>query len=120
MTRRSVAAGVDDGRGPVPAVACERMAAPLLRGLREWQKDAEDPFAVAGGILFFPNLYRGTPIAGEDLELLGIVADTNMPLVILQPELGRNRDRFGALLDTLHAAGSPAYRWLSLTRARLI
>ena len=105
-------AAVDSGRGPIAAVACDRMAAPLLRGLRDWQRDARDPFAVAGGILFFPNLYRGTPIAGEDPELLGIVSATNMPLVAFQPELGSNRDRFGALLDTLHAAGSPAYGWL--------
>jgi len=105
-------AAVDSGRGPIAAVACDRMAAPLLRGLRDWQRDAEDPFAVAGGILFFPNLFRGTPVAGEDPELLGIVSATNMPLVVFQPELGSNRDRFGALLDTLHAAGSPAYGWL--------
>jgi thiol-disulfide isomerase/thioredoxin len=105
-------AAVASGRGPIAAVACDRMAAPLLRGLRDWQQGAEDPSAVAGGILFFPNLYRGTPIAGEDPELLGIVPATNMPLVVFQPELGSNRDRFGALLNILHAAGSPAYGWL--------
>jgi thiol-disulfide isomerase/thioredoxin len=105
-------AAVASGRSLVAAVACDRMAAPLLRGLRDWQQDAEDPSAVAGGILFFPNLYRGTPVAGEDPELLGIVSATTMPLVVFQPELGSNRDRFGGLLDTLHVAGSPAYGWL--------
>lgn len=105
-------AAVASGRGPIAAVACDRMAAPLLRGLRDWQRDAGDPLAVAGGILFFPNLYRGTPIAGEEPELLGIVSATNMPLVIFQPELGSNRGRLSPLLDSLHAAGSPAYGWL--------
>lgn len=105
-------AAVDSGRGPIAAVACDRMSAPLLRGLRDWQRDAQDPFAVTGGILFFPNLYRGTPVAGEDPELLGIVSATNMPLVLFQPELGSDRERFGALLDALHAAGSAAYGWL--------
>lgn len=105
-------AAVDSGRGPIAAVACDRMAAPLLRGLRDWQRNAEDPFAVAGGIVFFPNLYRGTPVAGEDPEFLGIVSATNMPLVLFEPEFGSNRDRFGTLLTTLHAAGSPAYGWL--------
>lgn len=105
-------AAVDSGRGPVAAVACDRMAVPLLRGLRDWQRDALDPFAVAGGILFFPNLFRGTPVAGEEPELLGIVSATNMPVLLFQPELGSNRDRFGSLLGTLHAAGSPAYGWL--------
>jgi thiol-disulfide isomerase/thioredoxin len=105
-------AAVRTGRGPIVVVACDRMSVPLLRGLRDWQQRAEDPEAVAGGILFFPNLYRGTPVAGEDPELLGIVSATNLPLAIVQPELGSNRDRLGGLLAVLHAAGSPAYGWL--------
>jgi thiol-disulfide isomerase/thioredoxin len=105
-------AAVRTGRGPIVIVACDRMSVPLLRGLRDWQKRAQDPYAVAGGILFFPNLYRGTPVAGEDPELLGIVSATNLPVAVFQPELGSNRDRFGDLLAALHAAGSPAYGWL--------
>jgi len=107
-----LAAAVRSGQGPVVVVGCDRMAAPLLRGLRHWQQQADDPTAVAGGILFFPNLFRGTPIAGEAPEYLGIVAATNMPLAIFQPALGSNRERLGPLLDTLYAAGSPAYAWM--------
>jgi len=107
-----LAKAVASGRGPIVITTCDRMTVPLLRGLRDWQKQADDMSDVAGGILFFPNLYRGTPVAGEDPELLGIVSATNMPLVILQPELGTNRHRLEDLLETFHQAGSPAYGWL--------
>jgi thiol-disulfide isomerase/thioredoxin len=105
-------AAVASGRGPVVVVACDRMAVPLLRGLRSWQERAQDMSAVAGGVLFFPNLYRGTPVAGEAPELLGIVSATTLPVVVLQPELGTHRQRLDALLDTFHEGGSPAYGWL--------
>jgi thiol-disulfide isomerase/thioredoxin len=93
-------------------VACDRMAAPVLRGMREWQRQTRNPDAVAGAVLFFPNLYRGTPIAGEEPELLDIVAATNLPVMIMQPALGSNRARLPELMRTLHAAGSASYSWL--------
>jgi thiol-disulfide isomerase/thioredoxin len=100
------------GKRPIVLVACDRMAAPLLRGLRAWQEQGGDNGAVAGAVLFFPNLYRGTPVAGEAPELLGIVSATNLPVVVMQPALGANRGRLDALLTTLRDAGSPAYSWL--------
>jgi len=98
---------------PIVLVACDRMSVPLLKGLREWQLRAKpvDRGRVAGGVLFFPNLYRGTPVAGEEPELMDIVAASNMPLMIMQPELGANRVRLPQLLEKFHAAGSPAYSW---------
>jgi len=99
------------GRRPIVLVACDRMAIPLLRGLRAWQEQGGDNAAVAGAVLFFPNLYRGTPVAGEAPELLGIVAATNMPVMVMQPELGANRGRLETLLGALREAGSPAYSW---------
>ncbi len=105
-------AAVRSGRGPIVLVTCDRMSVPLLRGLRAWQEGGGDTTAVAGGILLFPNLYRGTPVAGEEPELLGIVAATNMPVAIFQPAMGSNRARLGELLETLYAAGSPAYAWM--------
>ncbi len=109
-----LAAAVKTGRRPVVLVACDRMAAPALRGMREWQVQAQPrpSESVAGAVLFFPNLYRGTPIAGEEPELLDIVAATNLPVMIMQPALGANRARLPALMSTLHAAGSGAYSWL--------
>lgn len=110
---RLLGAAVDAAAGrPVVLVACDRMAAPALRGLRAWQQAGGDSRAVAGAVLFFPNLYRGTPVAGEEPELLGIVAATNLPLVIMQPALGAHRARLPALLERLRGGGGPAYAWL--------
>ena len=103
-----IAAGVKTGR-PVVLVGLDRMAVPILRGLHHWQRSTTDVQAVAGAILLFPNLYRGTPVAGVPPQFLGIVSATNMPLMILEPERGVNRNRLGELLDALQAAGSPAY-----------
>lgn len=100
------------GHRPIVLVACDRMAMPALRGLRTWQERGGDSRAVAGAVLFFPNLYRGTPVAGEAPQLSNIVAATNLPLIIVQPELGANRQRLPDLLNILHQAGSPAYVWL--------
>jgi thiol-disulfide isomerase/thioredoxin len=107
-------AAVKSGRRPIVLVGFDRMAAPLLKGVHEWQLRTrdEDVGAVAGSVLFFPNLYRGTPVAGEEPEFLDIVAATNMPVLIMQPELGANRARLPALMETLRAAGSSSYSWL--------
>jgi thiol-disulfide isomerase/thioredoxin len=102
---------VRGGKRPIVLVACDRMAAPLLRGLRAWQEGGGDNAAVAGAVLFFPNLYRGTPVAGEAPELLGIVGATNLPVMVMQPELGAHRGRLDGLLRTLRGGGSPAYAW---------
>ena len=104
-----IAAALESGIGPVVLVACDRMAAPLLRGMRAWQQRSGDASQLAGAILFFPNLYRGTPIAGEAPELLGIVSGTNLPVMIVQPALGSNRSRLDELVGTLRKAGSQAY-----------
>lgn len=103
-----VEAGVKTGR-PVVLVGLDRMAVPILRGLHHWQRTAPTTQAVAGAILLFPNLYRGTPVAGVSPQFLGIVSATNMPLMILEPERGVNRNRLSSLLDQLQAAGSQAY-----------
>ena len=103
-----IAAGVKTGR-PVVLVGLDRMAVPILRGLHHWQRSVSQTTAVAGAILLFPNLYRGTPVAGIAPQFLGIVSATNMPLMIMEPERGVNRNRLSSLLDQLQAAGSPAY-----------
>jgi len=102
-------AAVRGTQRPIVVVALDRMAAPALRGLRTWQEADGDVSGIAGAVLFFPNLYRGTPIAGEEPELLGIVGATNMPVLIVQPALGTNRMRLDALVDGFRQAGSSAY-----------
>ncbi len=103
-----IAAGVKTGR-PVTVVGLDRMAVPILRGLREWQATVSHTQAVTGAVLLFPNLYRGTPVAGQDPSFLGIVPATNMPVMILEPERGVNRNRLGDLLDVLQGAGSATF-----------
>ncbi len=103
-----IAAGVKTGH-PVTVVGLDRMAVPILRGLRTWQAGARKTKAVAGAVLLFPNLYRGTPVAGVAPSFLGIVSATNMPVMILEPERGVNRNRLGTLLDTLQGAGSATF-----------
>ena len=100
------------GRRPIVLVACDRMAVPLLRGLRAWQEQGGDNADVAGAVLFFPNLYRGTPVAGEAPELLGVVSATNLPVMIMQPALGSNRGRLDDLLSALRSGGGSAYAWI--------
>lgn len=97
---------------PVALVGLDRMAVPILRGMRLWQAGTTNTRAVAGAVLLFPNLYRGTPVAGQEPSFLGIVAATNMPVMILEPERGVNRNRLGSLLDALQHAGSPTYGWI--------
>lgn len=109
--RALIEAGVKTGR-PVALFGLDRMAVPILRGMRLWQSEAKDVHAVTGAILLFPNLYRGTPVAGQEPSFLGIVSATNMPVMVLEPQYGVNRNRLGSLLDTLQAAGSPTYGWI--------
>lgn len=103
-----IRAAVKTGR-PVTLVGLDRMAVPILRGLREWQASATNPHAVTGAGLLFPNLYRGTPVAGEPPQFFGIVSATNMPVMILEPQRGVNRNRLGHLLDELQGAGSATF-----------
>jgi thiol-disulfide isomerase/thioredoxin len=103
-----IAAGVKTGH-PVTVVGLDRMAVPILRGLRDWQATTHNSHAVTGAVLLFPNLYRGTPVAGVAPSFLGIVSATNMPVMILEPERGVNRNRLGQLLDVLQEAGSATF-----------
>lgn len=109
--RALIEAGVKTGR-PVALVGLDRMAVPILRGMRLWQAEAKDTHAVAGAVLLFPNLYRGTPVAGQEPSFLGVVTATNMPIMVLEPERGVNRNRLGSLLDTLQNVGSPTFGWI--------
>lgn len=90
----------------------DRMGVPVLRGMRLWQSQTDDPAALAGTILLFPNLFRGTPIAGQEPEFFGIVDATNLPVMIIQPEMGVYMNRLATLRDRLINAGSPVFTWV--------
>jgi thiol-disulfide isomerase/thioredoxin len=103
-----VARAVAEGR-PTVLVGADRMAVPVLRGMRWWQQSSHDPAQLAGAVLVYPSLYRGAPVAGEDPELFSIVDATNMPVMVLQPEKGVYRHRLLDLRERLLEAGSAAF-----------
>ncbi len=94
---------------PTVVVGADRMAVPVLRGMRWWQQRTHDPSQLAGAVLIFPSLYRGAPVAGKEPELFSIVDATNLPVMVLQPDLGVYRHRLLELRTRLLAAGSPVF-----------
>lgn len=89
-----------------------RMPLPLLRGVRQWQETGTPQPRLIGALLFYPNLFGTTPVAGQDPELEPIVAATNLPLVIYQPEMGSQRWRLPEMLEALWSGGAPTHVWL--------
>jgi len=87
----------------------DRMALPLLRGLRQWQTAHPGPSRLAGAVLLYPNLFGQNPIAGEEPGLDPVVEATHYPLLVLQPEFGSLRRRMGPVLDALWAGGAAAF-----------
>jgi len=98
-----------NGERKVIVVGSDRMAVPILRGMRLWQSGMDDTSGLAGAVLLFPNLYRGTPVAGAEPEFFGIVDATNLPVMIVQPEQGAYTNRLAALWERLVRGGSPAF-----------
>ena len=103
-----IARAVQEGR-PTVLVAADRMAVPVLRGMRWWQARTDDPSRLAGAVLLFPSLYRGAPVAGKEPELFSIVDATNLPVMLLQPERGVYRHRLLELRQRFIEAGSPVF-----------
>lgn len=103
-----IARAVETGR-PTALVAADRMAVPVLRGMRWWQARTEEPSRLAGAVLLFPSLYRGAPVAGKEPELFSIVDATNLPVMLLQPERGVYRHRLLELRQRFIEAGSPVF-----------
>ena len=103
-----IARAVAEGR-PTVIVGADRMAVPILRGMRWWQQRTHDPSRLAGAVLVFPSLYRGAPVAGKEPEFFSIVDATNLPVMVFQPEKGVYRQRLPALRERLIEAGSPVF-----------
>ena len=90
----------------------DRMALPLLRGLRQWQAGQPrqpESSRLAGAVLLYPNLFGPAPAAGDEPELDPVVHATRYPLLVLQPELGALRHRMAAVLEALWQAGAPVF-----------
>lgn len=82
------------GRGAVPALG----AAKLLQ--------ADKVSVLRGVVLISPNLYVGTPDAGEEAKYLPIAAQTKTRFYILQPELSPWRWYLDQLSGQLKQGGS--------------
>lgn len=102
--------------------AYDRLPLPLLRGVRQWQQsgaeaqsqsesplDSRPESRLAGAMLFYPNLFGPPPIAGEDPEVDAIVAATNIPITIYQPERGTHRLRLPEVVEEFWRGGSSTF-----------
>lgn len=68
-------------------------ATPILRGAKAWQDEAseQDRSALAGALLFYPDLYSVSPAPGVEAQYHPIVTQTRLPLFIYQGHLSPGR-----------------------------
>lgn len=68
-------------------------AGPILKGARAWQDQAPQAArnALAGAILFYPELYSVPPAPGVEAQYDPIVTRTTLPLFIYQGQLSPGR-----------------------------
>ena len=81
-------------------------AIPALRGAQIWQQQNPQDKHLLGAILFFPVLTASKPEPGKPIKYLPVVAQSNLPVVIMQP--GNSPTRFWArkLKKELEKGGS--------------
>ena len=81
-------------------------AIPALRGAQIWQQQHPDDKHLLGAILFFPMLTAGKPEPGKPIRYLPVVAQSKLPVVVMQP--GNSPTRFWArkLKKELEKGGS--------------
>lgn len=68
-------------------------ATPILRGAKAWQDKATEQgrSALAGALLFYPDLYSVAPAPGVEAQYHPIVTQTRLPLFIYQGQLSPGR-----------------------------
>lgn len=92
-------------------VTAGRASLPVLRGLAAWRKqaapDARD--AIEGVLLFYPELYAGTPAPGSEARYEPVVGETRTRLAILQGERSPGRWWLRHLKQAFEQAGSTVY-----------
>lgn len=68
-------------------------ATPILRGAKAWQDSTTEQGrgALAGALLFYPDLYSVAPAPGVEAQYHPIVAQTRLPLFIYQGQLSPGR-----------------------------
>ena len=92
-------------------VTAGRASLPVLRGLAAWQKrappNARD--AIEGVLLFYPELYAGTPVPGAEARYESVVGETHTRVAILQGERSPGRWWLRHLKQAFEQAGSKVY-----------
>ena len=96
----------------VMLVTSGRPAITALKGLRQWQLDGPESDYVLGVVLNFPNLMQATPVAGEAAIFVAEAHATNLPVLLMQPELGVYRWHLDAIIATLQQGGAPVFSQL--------
>jgi thiol-disulfide isomerase/thioredoxin len=91
----------------------QRGAQLALISARQWQLDNPGLSGIKGMILFHPNLYRETPVAGDKAEYLPITKLTNLPIYLVNTEFSTKSLRRKELVEELQRGGSQVYsHWL--------
>lgn len=93
----------------VVLLASARAAVLALRGARAWQVHHPGDTALAGAILLHPNLYLGPPEPGTEADYHPAVAQTRVPVYILQPERSPWHWRLDSLKTELAKGGTPVF-----------
>lgn len=95
------------GHQQVYLVSSSHGAGLALAGLRRWQRGGGKHFA--GAVLLYPNLYAGSPEAGEAPRYLAIAKQTRAPIALIQGNLSPWFWRVDEMKRTLARGGSQVW-----------
>jgi thiol-disulfide isomerase/thioredoxin len=90
----------------VTLLASARAGLLALRGAHAWHTAHPGAAGLDGVILLHPNLYLGPPEPGHEAEFHPVVAQTHLPVYVIQPEKSPWRFRIDALKSELERGGA--------------
>lgn len=101
-------------------VTSNRGVVPLLEGVRYWQrkndsgkdKSANKRVRLAGAILLSPQFYKNTPEPGFDGQLEAVVSNSNLALMLLQPDKSPFYWKLPQTTAALRKQGSDVSTWV--------
>lgn len=77
----------------------------VLRSASAWES-VESHKSLAGAVLMFPRLFKGTPVPGQIPSYVDVVGKTRLPIVLLEGERTPNRWGLNSLTHELDNSGS--------------
>ena len=104
-----IAAAIRASGKDIFVMAEGRTAALALAGVRQWQQADSDTGRLRGLLAFSPKLYVRTPQGGEAAEYLPVVAASNLPIYLLQPEDSAAVWRLGDTVRELEKGGAKVF-----------